>query len=304
MSMKKGFLLSIMGLFAAGMVILQSCQSSKSSTASKMLKFNFEKGKSYDYDMITDFDQEVMGQKQEISMTAQYGMDVTGSNNGVVDITTTFNAFRLNMEIMGMTIEADTEKPLPKDTSSALNPLTMMSRLFHAIKGQQFQMKVDPDGKVLEVKGMEEMAEKIINSMNMGDEFRETLDKSFKQQFNEASLKEQFERAFFIFPGKEVKVGDSWVKEQGIPGGAPGKFKTTYTVDEIEGEMVNLDVKSVFSGMEESTKMTGTQSGTMVVDSRSGLIMESDLDMDIEAEEGGQKVKMKGKVKIRGRERN
>lgn len=300
--MKKLFVFAVFAFFGTALVALQSCQSSKSATTSRMLKFNFEKGKSYDYDMITDIDQDVMGQKNEISMTAQYGLDVTGSNDGIVDITTTFNAFRLNMEVMGMTIEADTEKPLAADTSSKMNPLTMMSKLFHSIKGQKFTMKVNAEGKVLEVSGMEEMAKNIVESLDMGDEFKEMMNTSFKQQFNDASMKEQFERAFFIFPGKEVKVGDSWVKESSVPGGNAGSVKTTYTVDEIEGDMVILDVNSKIGGT-GGAKASGTQSGKMTVDSRSGLIMESDLDLNMEAEESGGKVKMVGKIRIRGRER-
>jgi hypothetical protein len=148
---------------------------------------------------------------------------------------------------------------------------------------------------------MKEMAEKMMASMNLGDQFKATIQQSFDQQFNDASMKEQFERAFFIFPGKEVKVGDSWVKEHSTPGGV-GAFKTNYTVKEIEGDIVTLDVKSEFSDAGDG-KMKGTQEGEMTVDANSGLILESDLDMNIEAEESGQKMEMKGKIKIRGRER-
>ena len=296
--MKRIFVLAAL---ASVLFVTYSCQSSKSATTSKMLKFNFQPGKSYDYDMITDFDQEVMGQKQQVSMTAQYGLEVTGANAEAVDIKTTFNAIKLNMQVMGMTIETDTEKPMAADTSSDMNPMNMMNRMFHAIKGQSFNMKVSPEGKIIEVTGMREMAEKMIASMNLGEEFKTTIQQSFDQQFNDASMKEQFERAFFIFPGKEVKVGDSWVKEHSTPGGV-GAFKTNYTVKEIEGDIVTLDVKSEFSDAGDGN-MKGTQDGEMTVDANSGLILESDLDMNIEAEESGQKMEMKGKIKIRGRER-
>jgi hypothetical protein len=291
-----------LGALIPVLFIIQSCQSSKSATTSKMLKFNFEPGKSYVYDMISDFDQEVGGQKQQFSMTAQYGLDVKAANNGVTDIVTKFNAIKLTMQVAGFTVEADTEKPLKSDTTGELNPADMMNRMFHAIKGQTFNMKVDAEGKVLEVTGMEEMANKMIESMGMGEEFASTLRQTFQEQFNDARMKEQFERAFFIFPGKEVKVGESWVKEHNMPGQETGSFKTTYTVESIEGDIVHLDVNSVFGGDEKSAKMSGTQKGNMSVDARTGLIMESDLDMDIAAEEEGQKFSMVGKIKIRGRE--
>jgi hypothetical protein len=283
-----------------------ACQSTKNSTNSKMLSFNFQPGKSYDYDMITDFEQEVMGQKQQVSVTAQYGMQVKDQSDSAVSIKTVFNAFKMNLDMMGMSLEVDTEKPLPQDTSAEMNPLSMLNKMFHAIKGQEFEMVVTKEGKVLAVNGLEKIAENILSSVDMGEEFKQGMDASFKQQFNDAQMKEQFERAFFIFPNKEVKVGDSWTKEHAAPGGssAMGGFKTTYTVSEIEGDMVDLDVKSDFSGMESQGSVKGSQSGTMTVDSRSGLIMSSDLDIEMEASEGGQSMKMKGKIKIRGRERN
>ena len=55
---------------------IQSCQSTKSSTAAKLLKFNFEKGKGYDYDMTVSMDQEILGQQITVDMTTYYSRDV------------------------------------------------------------------------------------------------------------------------------------------------------------------------------------------------------------------------------------
>lgn len=52
---------SILLLFAG--TGLESCQSTKSATSAKMLKFNFEKGKGYDYEMITNMDQRSWGNR-------------------------------------------------------------------------------------------------------------------------------------------------------------------------------------------------------------------------------------------------
>lgn len=291
--------------FFALAILLLACQSSRNTTNSRLLQFNFQPGKAYDYDMITEFDQEIMGQKQQVSVSAQYGMQVSDRSDSSVAISTRFNAFKMDLEVMGMSLEVDTEKPLPADTSAELTPLSLINKMFHAIKGQQFEMVVTKEGKVVEVSGLEKIADNIMASVDMGEEFKAGMDASFKQQFNDASMKEQFERAFFIFPNKEVKVGDSWIKEHSAPGGGnAGSFKTTYTVEEIEGDMVTLDVKSSFSGVEQQGNVKGTQQGTMTVDSRSGLIVESDLDLSMDASEGGQTMKMKGKIRIRGRERN
>ncbi|MBP8244596.1 MAG: hypothetical protein KAX45_08660, partial [Chitinophagaceae bacterium] len=54
--------------------MLDACQSAKNSTASKMLKFDLEKGKGYDYEMIINMDQELMGQPLQMDMTTYYSM--------------------------------------------------------------------------------------------------------------------------------------------------------------------------------------------------------------------------------------
>ena len=54
-------------------------------------------------------------------------------------------------------------------------------------------------------------------------------------------MQSQLDRFWYIFPNKEVKVGDSWVKNSDLSGQMPGKYNSTYTVSEIEGDLVTLD---------------------------------------------------------------
>ena len=297
----KRYMIAIAALLIVGLSAFQSCQSTKTSTASKMLKFNFENGRGYDYEMKMDMDQEIEGKENNVSVTTYYAMDVVDAQSGIKTITTTFKSFKMVMQMMGMTIDIDSDKPAPRDTSSSNNPLTMISSLFRGIKGQKFQMKVSEEGKVVEVTGVKQLAQNIIDSMVLNEEYKEMMTKSFSEQFNDESIREQFEQAFFIFPNKEVKVGDSWEKSYNTAGPAGGSFVTVYTVDEIEGEMVTLDLKSKISRGEGDQSMKGVQSGTMVVDSRTGLIMQADLDQEIEGTAG---LKMKAKSRIRGKERN
>jgi hypothetical protein len=82
--MKKINLSLIAVLTLAVFVATPSCQSTKSSTATKMLKFNFEKGKGYDYEMNTSMDQEVLGQTIQMDMSVYYSMDVAGVTMGKI----------------------------------------------------------------------------------------------------------------------------------------------------------------------------------------------------------------------------
>lgn len=289
--------------FIAG---LQSCQSTKSATTSKMLKFNFEKGKGYDYEMDINMDQEIMGTPTKIGMTTYYSMDVKEDDGNIKTVQTKYDRFKMNMDMMGMKIDVDTDEPVDMK-GEVKDPFEMVNRLFSAIKGQQFSMKINAEGKVLEVNGFKEMAESIISSLGLdAEEQKEARDKmksQFDQQFNDKVIREQFERVLYIFPNKEVKVGDSWKKTTAVGSGLNGNFASTYTVTDIEGDMVTLDEKSVIVTTDDGVKLKGSQKGTLIVDSKTGLVVNADMEMDITATTNGIGIDMKGKTKIKGKAR-
>jgi hypothetical protein len=283
---------------------IQSCQSTKSATGSKMLKFNFEKGKGYDYEMIINMDQDIMGQAMQMDMTNYYSMDVVADDGTTKTITTTYDRFKMNMKVGPMNIDVDSDKPLHEiGDGDGKDPMKMVNRLFGAIKGKKFTMKVNAEGKVEEVTGFKEMAQSIVDSMGVDEKMKEQMQQQFSKQFNEQSLKDQFERFLYIFPNKDVKVGDSWQKTT-TPGMAMGgKYVSTYTVSEIEGDMVTVEEKSKIEGASEAMDMKGDITGTLVIDSKTGLVVNADQDMDLIMNAEGKEIKMKAKSKIKGKAR-
>jgi hypothetical protein len=183
------------------------------------------------------------------------------------------------------------------------NPLGMINHLFSAIKGQQFTMKVNAEGKVTEVTGFTNMAQAIADSMGLGEKEKAGMMQKFSKQFNEESTKEQFERFLYIFPNKEVKVGDSWQKTTTPRGPMGGKYNSVYTVSEIEGDMVTLEEKTRITAVNEQEKMSGDVTGTLIVDSKTGLVVNADQKMNITSYSEGSKVEIKAVSKIKGKAR-
>jgi Family of unknown function (DUF6263) len=148
--MKRIQLLSLLVVVLLLTLGFQSCQSPKTATSSKMLKFNFEKGKGYDYEMTINMDQEIMGQPMKMDMLTYYSMDVMEDDGNMKMITTTFDRFKMDIAVAGMNIDIDSDKPLPdfgiKDGEK--NPMEMMNGVLSAIKGRKFTMKVNAEGKV------------------------------------------------------------------------------------------------------------------------------------------------------------
>lgn len=303
--MKRSAIVLLLAGFTALALYNSSCQSTKSAASAKMLKFDFEKGKGYDYEMTTSLDQEIMGQTMKMDMSMYYSLDVKDDDGDSKTIESKVDRFKMKSEVMGMNIDVDTDQPIPEGDDK--NPLVMVKKLFGAIKGQQFSMKVNAEGKVLEVSGFDDMAQTIVESLGVDEEEKEQMKKQFADQFNAESMGDQFERMWYIFPNKEVKVGDSWEKTSKISGTMPGNYHSTYKVTDIEGDMVTLEEKTkVDSEGEEDNvkvKMKGDITGTIVVDSRSGLVVNADHDMKFAAGAEGVNFEMKAKSKVKGKAR-
>lgn len=283
----------------------EACQPAKSSTASKMLKFNLENGKGYDYEMMVSMDQEIMGQPIKLDMTTYYSMDVSGEDAGSRTINASFERFKMKTAVSGINLDIDTDKPIIGDTADLeKNPMEAMNKVFGAIKGQQFIMKVNAEGKITEVKGFENMAKNIADSLELSEQERAEMMKEFDGQFNAGEITKSLERFWYIFPNKEVKVGDSWDKVTEVEGKLPAKYRSTYKVTEIEGDMVTLEESSKIESKEgELISLTGDVTGTIVVDSRYGLVVTADQDMKMKASAQGMSFDIRGKSKIKGKAR-
>lgn len=283
--------------------LMDSCQSSRSASSSKMLRFNYENGKGYDYEMEMLFEQKILETPVKIGMNTYYSLDVEADDGTVKTLAARYERFRMDMDVVGMKLNVDTEKP--EDTAGvAGDKLAMLGRVFRAVRGKSFTMKVDAEGKVLEVKGFREMTESIVSSLGLDPEkekeTREKLKQQFGQQFNDQKVREQFERFFYIFPAKEVKVGDSWEKSSQASGLYSGNLHSTYTVVEIEGDMVTLEEKTRITSENENGDIPGEQTGTLIVDSRNGLVVKAGLQLNMTI---AGSIPVNIKTRIRGKAR-
>jgi hypothetical protein len=301
--MKQFFLLIVLPVLV---LTGSGCQSSKTSASGKMLKFNFEKGKGYDYEMTMSIDQEIEGQAIKMDGNYYYSMYVQDDENGVKNIISTIDRFLMKVDAGVFNIDIDTDKPMPPmgDMEDDKDPAKLLNGIFGAIKGQQFRMKVNPEGKVLEISGFEDMAAKIFDSLGLEQQEKVMAMAQFNQQFNGDKMKSQFERAWYIFPNKEVKVGDSWKKSTAMDAGEmQGKYNSTFKVTDIEGDMVTLEENSVIESDQPDTGTSGSVKGTIVVDSRIGLVVTADQDFTITTKAAGKTIDMKMKTKIKGKAR-
>lgn len=285
-------------------LLIAGCQSSGKASASRMLKFNLENGKAYDYETNWLMDQEIMGQASKMEIFCTYGIEVVNETADIKTLKSTYKRFKMHMKILGLDLKSDTDdpKPLISANESENDPAGLMSRVFTGIAGKSFFMKVNQEGEILEVTGFKEIIAGILDSLTVPGEIKVQLRASLQDQFNEQSTKDFFSNAFFIFPAKEVKLGDSWKKTTMLGGKIGGKQTTTYTVTAVEGDIYTLGTESGFSS-EGEQKVTGTQTSTLLVDSRTGLLVNGDYEQKLKVDVEGMPFNINAKGYIKGSER-
>ena len=282
---------------------IQSCKTTAKTSASKMFKFNLEEGKGYDYEMIFDIDTKAGGQNISMTIAGLYSMNVTATEGNVKSVTTAYKSLRMNMKMMGMEIDIDSDKPVQDngDGDVTKNPIGMMNKVIGGIVGKKFIIKVGEEGKVLEVTGFDKIFTDMVDSMGVDEDVKKQVTASMKEQFNDQSIKDQFAQVFTIFPNKEIKVGDSWEKSYATGGKMAAKFTTTYNVKDIEGDHVTLTTNTKISSNDGGGGISGTQTGNMLVDSKTGLMINATYDQQLEVKAEGQTVEVTGKGKIKGK---
>jgi hypothetical protein len=277
-------------------MVCASCSNNKNDTAD--FRFNLQKGKTYEYNMDYDMEQNMQDQEINTNLKGNYTLDVTADDGNIKTLKTTYQRIAMNVAMPGRTMSIDSDKADTASKGEINDPGQLMNAMFSALKGKSFMMKVDKEGKVLEVTGLNELAQAMVSSMNLKPEMRSMAQQAFSQQFNEQSVKDMFSQSFNIFPNKPVKAGDTWEKSFSGSATLPIQMTTNYTVKSIDGDFVILDSRSNLN-FGDDNKMSGTQSGTMKVNAKTGLVEDGTFEQKVT---GNMSMSTKGR--ITGKEKN
>lgn len=253
------------------------------------LKLNLKKGDSF-YMLVEtnqDIAQTMMGQemkqKQIMIMGYDYDvLDVLSNGNYKIQITYKRVAFK-NESDYGST-SYDSSEP---ETES--NPA---AKSFKSLLNSNYYFICDNKGNVLEVAGLDEMIQEMIESMEFNTEeekiaYRESLE----EQYSSEDMKSQLSNSMSFYPNKSVSSGDSWNKIIGNNTGMPMVLTNTWTLNSINGNVSNISVISDLTtnpdetidlnGMTVKYDLKGSQTGEMEVNNVSGMVNTSTVNQDI-----------------------
>ncbi len=249
------------------------------------LQFHLKSGKVYSQvtEQKSTITQTIMGQAQKIETTANVAtsLELKSSADDGDTYTIWYENMSMGMSGMGMsqTFSSDT---------SGMEMVNPMSKLLSGMTNEKFEAVLNRQGEVKTVNGLEEIITaqtgSIAGASGMSDQISES--------FGDGGLAKNIEMVTAFSPGKPVKIGDSWTKDQYTSTGLPLIAQNTYTLKSVDAGKAIIDVKSTMAvdpenksmdlqGMKATYYLNGTRSGSMEIEVETGWVLSAKFTDDI-----------------------
>lgn len=261
----------------------------KPAKDSALLKFNFQKGKIYNYSITVDAQRKKGDQSMGTVMKWKYDMQVVDESKGVKTVKATYKRIDMTADMGNdQKMEFSSEKKV-----DAMDFMQMPSKMFSIIKGKSFTMQVNEKGEVVSISGFDKIGEAVVNEMSLPDEMKPMLRENFQKQFNDDAVRQLFSQSFNALPNKYVSVGDSWRTNASLST-LKQDIATVYTVRSIRDSRILLTGESKLKSSEGT--ISGTQLSKLIIDAKTGVMLDGFFDQKTT---DGQ---MNSKTRIIGRE--
>jgi|GEM_PF-4917336 len=293
----------------AAVLGLGACSSPKTE-----LKLNFEKGKTYTYDYVTDLDMSMGGMVTKTAMDYSFNMEATPAASGNTLLTTRIAHLKMKVGNAQMNLEVDTDHPV--DTAgAAADPMKMvsgmMSKVFGGMINKPLEVEINPKGSLVSIKGYNEMMTAVLDSIATDSMQRMQMQATLDNQLNDDNLKGSFSQMFDFYPDHAVGKGDTWNRTLEVKGQMPMKMDMNYKVKEVKSDVVVLEVtgklgtlgtgEQEIQGQKIKMEISGTINGTMDVDAKSGMLHKGDLKQDFKVKmNDAMTLDMKGTTTFKG----
>ncbi|HEX6191891.1 MAG TPA: DUF6263 family protein [Chitinophagaceae bacterium] len=276
-------------LLVFSLALFQSC---KPTAKPGPLKFNLKEGKEYELQTDWNIIQQLEGDTSTITMNNIYLLKVIRQQDSTATVKVTFGEMRNTMNVGGININSDTRVPFIDSTDGEFPLPSVMNHVFMGLKGKTFEMQVTGDGKVVSVNGLEQLEDAVVeNAKTLKDAARVT----YRELFNANAMKERMNKVFFIYPVKQVNVGDTWTKQLDVSGFL---YKSVYTVKSATDNQLFLSLAG--KADKPGSNATIEQAGSLVVDAESGMIINALIDQHTISMYEGKKDIMKNTITVNG----
>jgi hypothetical protein len=255
------------------------------------LKMNLEKNKLYRLKSVSGQTviQTVNGNQQTVDSKAEYTISLK-----MIDVTPDFMITEIhfdtlitNTNSMGKTININST--LEGDIKSS-ETADIMSCIMNRLSKNALYVKIDFTGKPLEIVNSKMLSGLVLQdtgSITLAEPLATAMKKQIAGTISDDNLKTMIGSFTWHLPGKQVSKGDDWtITEQTNSGGMLLAIITTYHLDGINGNYANVSVESNIRAAENAApiqsggatvtydNLTGLSKSNMVINIRTGLIVE------------------------------
>lgn len=253
---------------------LQSCNSNSSSSAGNgpvELKLNFKPNTKYKYvkESKESIEPQIKGASiaisQNMTTEAIYQLTNDGSNK---NITFSYDRIALKSGNSMMSVEFDS-----KDTAK------QSQKIFQSITDvlhKPYTATLDANGNITNIKKPSSLDTASASTTELN-------------QFSDTAIHNMLQQLFNIYPGKPVKIGDTWVtKGESAISFLNAASENTYKLASISNGIAHIEVNSnLVSGTADNPElkgldMRGTQTGTLDIEVSTGLIVDYKLTRHME----------------------
>jgi hypothetical protein len=278
---------------ALGLVLALAAPATAQEAKPVKLEWKFEKDKTFYQTLTTEATQTV-----KLS-----GRDVTRKNKQTYYLSWTPTKqedkyWFLKMKVEGLRLDIDGgDDKVTFDSTRDDNPPGPLSNFFKELSRAEFTLKLNAEMQSSGVEG----ADKLIEALGKASPQMKLL---VIEVFSPGAVRQLTDAAFPALPGKEVKKGDTWKRQNGLILGPLGTYEATYTYT-AEGPDKDANVEKIGVKVELTYKKPSESVGRQPIEVKSADFKTAEGSGTVEfrkdkgrAEKSNVTLTLKGKLNI------
>lgn len=271
-------------------IVLALCFMASCTSQKVNLRFNLKEGESYSQKSTSQIklNQEISGNKINIDMTVYGEMSylVKSIEEDYYNMDVAYESMSLEMKMPNMTMKFNSEDQGGDNVFS-----NILGGLLH----KAFQIKLTKNGKVLEVKGVDEVFGSMFDKFpNISEAQKAQITSQIKQSYGVEAFKSSLEMMTSIFPENPVSIGDKWVNKSMVNQGMPLEYNSNFEFIEQTSDSYNIVGNSTIKAKKEEVigqtglptvfNMEGNMVSHIEVDKNTGWILKAKMDMNLKGD--------------------
>jgi len=257
--------------FLAAASVLLCIVSSAKAQGKVLLRLHLQSGQTFDQGMLMKAEtaRTIQNKRTDQKINQQIGFHdevLSVGKDGTIKLKTTFQSLVFNATTM---VDGKIQSVSSYDSAKHPAVIPPELRIMAAIVGQSVIITISSRGKIVKIEGIDTIAKKKTADIKVPEIVRDFTIGALKDILESTSRQSI---GMLVFAKPAMRIGDSWTETISQSAFRPTQLNVKYT---LISRKDGVAVISVFSAIK--TSLTGTLSGTIHVDEKTGLIISSEL---------------------------